>query len=471
MQKKLSLKIIVIFVIGALLMIPLLMISEKIYERQSYLQNAKHSVAQSWTGAQRLITPILVIPYVTQKSTQSYNGKSESYEVTTEQHNKMRLILAQNLTIDASLDTSVRYKGIYQVPVYNAQISVTGKFDQQAIQENLQSIENSTDFKHFSAPYVSSMVSDARGIGNVPVLRWNKQNIPFAPGSRLKANSNGLHAILPMSALRQGDQNEKGLSAFSYKMNLRGMEQISFIPVSAQSEISVNSNWAHPEFIGNFLPIDRQVSGEGYQANWQVSSFASNIGDKLNQCARGNCKELFKTSFGVKQIEPVSIYVQAERSVKYGVLFIGLSFIAFFIFEVTKKLPIHAIQYTLVGFSIAIFYLLLISLSEHIAFAAAYAIASFCCISLLFYYLRYVLQGAKDAFFFAVLLSVLYAVLYVIISAEDFALLMGAFLTFITLALMMIFTRNIDWYNLVDTKTDKHSVKEIASQIVNKTNN
>lgn len=454
MQKKLTLKIIVIFVIGVLLMIPLLMISEQIYERKSYLRDAKYSVAQNWTGAQRLTTPILVVPFVTEQQTQYYDGISESYKIKVNRQNHVKLILAQELDINAALDTSMRYKGIYQVPVYNAQVAVKGVFDQQALQQSLKEIESSADFKHFSAPYLSSIVSDARGINNAPQLRWNEHNIPFAPGSLLQSDSNGLHAILPISALRQ---HEKGVIAFEYKMNLRGMEQISFIPVAAQSDVSVTSNWAHPAFIGNFLPVDRQISTEGYQANWQVSSFATNIGTKLNQCAQGDCNALTATSFGVKQIEPVSIYVQADRSVKYGVLFIGLSFIAFFIFEITKKLPIHAIQYTLVGFSIAIFYLLLISLSEHIAFAAAYMIASFCCICLLFYYLSYVLQGVKDAFIFASLLAVLYGVLYVIISAEDFALLMGAVLTFITLALVMIFTRKIDWYNLVDPEKGKRS--------------
>lgn len=452
MQKKLSLKILVIVIIGALLMIPLVMISEKIYERQSYLRDAKYSVSQNWTGEQRLITPVLVVPFVTEKQTRYFDGKSASYKVNTVIKNRVKLILAQNLTVDTNLDTSMRYKGIYQVPVYNAQIAVKGQFDQSIITKAIQSVEKSTDFKHFSAPFISSMVSDARGISNAPVLHWNNLNIPFAPGSKLTTDSNGLHAVLSLETLRQ---TQASSVEFNYQMHLRGMEKISFIPVAAQSEISVNSNWAHPEFIGNFLPVEHTVKSDGYQAKWQVSSFASNIGIKLNQCASGDCKELMETSFGVKQIEPVSIYVQAERSVKYGVLFIGLIFIAFFIFEVTKKLAIHAIQYTLVGFSIAIFYLLLISLSEHIAFAAAYAIASCCCISLLFYYLRYVLQGVKDAFTFAVLLSTLYAVLYVIISAEDFALLMGALLTFIMLALVMIFTRNIDWYNLVDIETDK----------------
>jgi inner membrane protein len=304
-----------------------------------------------------------------------------------------------------------------------------------------------SDFKHFSTPYISTIISDARGINNTPTLSWGDKRIKFSPGSLLNKNSNGLHVPLPLSALHRNDIKT---TKFAYTIDLRGMEQLDFIPLGQQSDVKIHSIWPHPAFVGDYLPVSREITEQGYQAQWKVSSLASNISQKLNQCALGNCKQLLNTHFGVKEIEPVSVYVQADRSVKYGILFIGLIFIAFFIFEVVKKLAIHAIQYTLVGFSIAVFYLLLISLSEHIAFAAAYSIAAIACISLLFYYLHFVLKGIKDALFFGAMLSILYAVLYVIISAEDFALLMGAILTFITLALVMICTGNIDWYSLVD---------------------
>jgi inner membrane protein len=136
-------------------------------------------------------------------------------------------------------------------------------------------------------------------------------------------------------------------------------------------------------------------------------------------------------------------------------LFIGLSFIAFFIFEVIMKLPIHPIQYTLVGFAIAIFYLLLISLSEHISFFIAYVIASLCCTGLLLFYLRYVLAGYKQALAFSGVLILLYSSLYIIISAEDLALVMGAFLTFFSLAIVMFTTKNINWYNVGEQLNDK----------------
>jgi inner membrane protein len=228
------------------------------------------------------------------------------------------------------------------------------------------------------------------------------------------------------------------------------MESLSFVPVGEEVSLKLSSSWPHPEFIGKFLPVSRTIDETGYQAEWKITSFASSILEKVHQCESGNCSQLFNGQLGVRHIEPVDVYSQSQRSLKYGFLFIGLSFISFFIFETVRELPIHAIQYTLVGCAIAIFYLLLVSLSEHIEFAIAYAIATLSCVCMLMYYLRYVLGGAKEAAAFSGLLLLLYGVLYVIISAEDYALLMGGCLTFVTLFIVMISTRNIDWYRVGD---------------------
>jgi inner membrane protein len=165
---------------------------------------------------------------------------------------------------------------------------------------------------------------------------------------------------------------------------------------------------------------------------------------------------LLSSVFGVNHIEPVDVYLRSERSVKYSLLFIGLSFISFFLFELLKKLPIHPIQYTLVGCAIALFYMLLFSLSEHVNFFVAYFFATVSCVSLMFFYLMFVLKGKKEAAVFSILLSILYSLLFVIISAEDYGLLMGSVLSFVTLAVVMMFTRNIDWYEA------GHSIKKMS---------
>jgi inner membrane protein len=277
------------------------------------------------------------------------------------------------------------------------------------------------------------------------------EEISFKPGSKLSTNSAGIHAYLP----DLDDHPGSGKIDFNFHLELRGMESLTFVPVGEEVTLKLSSSWPHPEFIGKFLPVSRTIDETGYDAEWKITSFASNIVENVRQCESGNCSELFDGQFGVRHIEPVDVYLQSERSIKYGFLFIGLSFISFFIFETVRELPIHAIQYTLVGCAVAIFYLLLVSLSEHIEFALAYAIATLSCVCMLLYYLRYVLGGHKEAAAFSALLLLLYGVLYVIISAEDYAFLMGGCLTFVTLFVVMISTRNIDWYLVEDRVGDR----------------
>jgi len=446
MQKILSLKIAVISLIALILMIPLSMISGKISERSNYLLEAKNSVANSWTGRQKIVGPIIVVPYVVETKVEVWNEKKKEKKYQVRKASKKRFFFPEQLNVETSVANDVRYKGIYKVPVYTAQLKVSGSVDLKAIHKSIKVIKEEGDAVLMGKPYLFATVSDPRGINSIPSLNWSDQKLAFSPGSRLPKNNNGIHAFLPN--LDQPDLVKlasKNID-FSFQLELRGMETVSFVPVGKEVNVKVGSSWPHPEFTGMFLPTSRTISESGYKAEWKITSFASNIADKVKRCERGKCNELFANSFGVKHIETVDVYLQSERSVKYGLLFIGLSFIAFFVFEIVKKLPIHAIQYTLVGFSIATFYLLLVSLSEHIPFALAYMIATVCCASLLLFYLRYVLRGFREAIGFSSLLILLYGVLYVIISAEDFALLMGSLLTFIALFIVMLSTRNIDWY-------------------------
>jgi inner membrane protein len=226
------------------------------------------------------------------------------------------------------------------------------------------------------------------------------------------------------------------------------MDEIKFYPAALNYQLSLNSPWQHPKFSGDFLPLSRTISDQGFDAQWEVSSFASNMEEKIALCEVNKCEEVLKGNFGVEFIEPVNVYLQSERSLKYGFLFIVLIFVAFFLFEVLKKLPIHPIQYGLVGLAIALFYLLLLSLSEHLNFLLSYFIAALGSVTLISFYLVNVLRNAKTAGLFAGLLTLLYFTLYIIVSAEDFALLMGSTLVFIVLAVVMMTTRNIDWYKV-----------------------
>ncbi|NQZ22538.1 MAG: cell envelope integrity protein CreD [Colwellia sp.] len=459
MQTSLSIKLAIIAFVTVLLLIPLNMISGKIIERSQFLEQAKNSVSQSWTGKQKVMSALIVIPYNINHKVTLVNKVTKEKTIHVNKVAKQKFVIPDKINIVSTIVNEVRSKGIYKIPVYTTKLEISGTILQSTLQAALKIIEKEANGGSIGTPYLTTTVSDPRGINSIPTLQWQDKQVSFKPGSKLLKNHNGLHAYLPGL-----NESTSELIRFKFQLELRGMEEISFIPIGKEAEISVSSTWPHPQFIGSFLPISREISKDGYQAVWKITSFASNITDKINKCENGSCDALFSSHFGVKHIEAVDVYLQSERSVKYGMLFIGLSFITFFIFEVIMKLPIHPIQYTLVGFAIATFYLLLISLSEHINFLLAYIIASVCCTSLLLFYLRYVLAGYKQALAFSGILLILYSVLYVIISAEDLALVMGAILTFTSLAIVMFATRNINWYQVGEQLNDKQNEPQSAKE-------
>ncbi|MDP7591263.1 MAG: cell envelope integrity protein CreD [Litorilituus sp.] len=463
MQKQLAVKLGLIGFIASLLMIPLGMISGKITERASFLNEAKRSVSNSWTASQNVMGALLVIPYEVHSEITVTDSKTNERRQQLSKTLHHKFISPEKLRINTDITNSVRHKGIYTVPVYTANINVGGSINVQKLSNELKKIKASGDNVVITTPYFSITLSDPRGINSIPVLQWQKQKLAFNPGSKLKENTNGLHANLPHIHKLTDNKKLTDLN-FSYQIELRGMEQLSFVPVGIETKINAVSTWPHPQFIGSFLPTSSQITSEGYKADWKVTSFASNIIDKIERCESGKCEALFKGNIGIKHIETVDIYLQSERTVKYGMLFIGLSFTTFFIFEILMKLPIHPIQYALVGFANAIFYLLLISLSENISFGVAYLVASVSCSGLLLFYLKPILKETKYAYYFSTVLAILYGVLYIIISMEDLALMMGSFLTFVALAIVMFSTRKINWYEVGDELTVKTKIIDQNTQ-------
>lgn len=441
MQKQLTIKLVTIAFIAIFLMIPLEMISGKIDERAFYLAQAKQSVSDSWTASQEVLPTLLVIPYEIHRTINTTDSLTKETSTQIQTSTAYKFIVPDKLTLSTTIDNSVRHKGIYNVPVYTSQIHVGGSFDGHKIHQYKKQLSEQYEKVVFKAPYLSAVVSDPRGINSIPVLKWENTALAFKPSSRLPQKYAGIHAYLPSI-------NEEGLNNFSYLLELRGMEQLSFIPIGLENELVVKSSWPHPQFVGDFLPTSSEITEQGYYAKWHINSFANNAEEKVLSCEKNNCDALFSGSLGIKHIETVDVYLQSERTVKYGMLFIGLCFITFFIFETLMKLPIHPIQYGLVGLANAIFYLLLISLSENIQFGLAYAIASFFCVALLMFYLKPILKDKKYAYIFSSVLAALYGTLYIIINMEDLALMMGAFLIFFVLAGIMFITRNIDWYQV-----------------------
>jgi inner membrane protein len=231
---------------------------------------------------------------------------------------------------------------------------------------------------------------------------------------------------------------------FSLAVNLNGSSELRVTPVGQVTHVEMESPWQNPSFVGNFLPESRDISGHGFQAQWRVL----NMNRNFPQVWPGNKYKVAESSFGVRLFLPVDEYQKTSRTVKYAILFIGLTFVSFFLSEVIAKVTLHPVQYALIGFALVIFYVLLLSISEHTSFNLAYAVSSVSIIGLVALYAKWITGDRKIAVIITCILTLLYAFLFVTLQLEDFALLLGSVGLFVILGLVMYLTRTVDWFAL-----------------------
>jgi inner membrane protein len=289
-------------------------------------------------------------------------------------------------------------------------------------------------------------ITDSRGIEGKPELQWGDQKLTFQPGSGgVEVVERGIHVELP-EAIPQS-----GRIPFFCDLLVRGSEALLFAPTAEHTAVFVKSKWPSPSFAGAFLPSSRKVEADQFEAAWQISHLARDYGQSLDLRAvdRDELKRLFWNSyFGVRLLQPVDLYRKMLRSVKYGVLFVGFTFLGFFLFETLTALRIHPIQYLAIGAALAVFYLLVLSLSEHLGFGISFLLASAANVALITVYCKAFLGGTRSLTVLASCLSGMYLFLYVLLQLEDFALLIGSLAVFLALALFMYLTRRLDWYQL-----------------------
>lgn len=430
-------KLAIIASLMLLLLIPLQMISGLVYERKGQRDHVLEDIAQSSSGSQQLTGPVLVIPYQEKSVVQERNPTTNvitDKEVLTD---KQLIVLPEKLEVDGQVSTETRHRGLYEALMYTAETSISGQFK---VAESALFNESNVIMQQ---PYIAVGLSDVRGIRNTPELNWQGNKVYFQPGARLGVLGSGIHAPLPNFNPRIAAEYK-----FVLPLSVQGMENLRFTPIGKDTHVLLNANWPHPSFSGRFLPIRHQERDNGFNAEWQTSWFATNMDQDFKQAAAKGEGEFHSQDFGVSFITPVDVYQQTERSIKYGLLFVLLTFTAFFLFEMLKSLRVHAVQYGLVGAALAMFYLLLIALSEHLPFLAAYLIASSACIGLLTFYLTYVLKHWQRGLSFGAMLSLLYGTLYGLLQSEDNALLLGSLLLFGVLAVVMVLTRRLDWYSI-----------------------
>ncbi len=443
MQKTLWIKASVVFGLTLALLVPLLMIQGLVNER-TYRQNEVIAdIAASSAGQQRVFGPVLVVPYLEQwqETVETLlNGQSNKRQENRTEHIKLYL-LPEQLDITGKLTAETKQRGLFNVRSYVLDSQFKGVFNIPQEFGKPQARHNGT--LAVGKPYLAVTVADMRGVLDAPGLEWNGVHHSFEQGSGLNFGTTpGMHVSLE----DLGNVEGKVTIPVNFTLKLRGLEDLEWVPAGRQTHVALSSSWPHPGFHGRFLPdpATQQVGADGFSANWSVNSLASNVSENLNQCKEMACFD----SFGVRLIDPVNIYSMSDRATKYGFLFVCLTFAAIFLYEILQNLVIHPAQYTLVGLALAMFFLLLLSLSEHIGFTMAYLSAALACVGLLVFYLSAVMKSIRRATGAGFMLAGLYAALFGLLQSEDNALMLGSLLLFVLLTLAMTATRHLDWYGL-----------------------
>lgn len=421
------------------MMFPVAQLMDLVQERSSYRQSVVRQMSESTSREQRILGPLVIIPYSVLEERNNDKG-----EIVIQKKSYQHFVLPEMLEVKGESDVESRKLGIYQAQIYQGPLKFKVHFDKPNI-EGLQR-DNIT----IGQPFLLVSLSDSRGIKFISSVNSEQQQLKFEPGVRaIGFSSQGVHAPLILDSFLK-----KGLVA-EFTLTLTGTNRLALVPIGRSSEFILQSNWAHPNFIGKFLPDERKVTDNGFHARWQSSWFANNINNefvdnKEEGASNENLHDKLPT-FTVSMIKPVDHYLLTERAVKYAVLFLGLTFMAFFLFETLTGLRVHPIQYLLVGTALVLFYLILLAFSEHIGFDYAYLLASLACSGLIASYLEAVMRSKLRGVIFSGGLLLLYGILYLLLQSEDNALVLGAGLLFLILSGIMLLTRKLDWYQLHDS--------------------
>jgi inner membrane protein len=434
LRQSASAKVAVIGLLVLVLLIPLSMIRGVIYEREQTGQSAKFDIQQTWGSEQLVAGPVLVIPYTvvhTSNTGVKYNSRQHLY------------VLPESLDIEAKVDAEIRSRGIFEVPVYTSRMHLIGKFPQADVSE----LKVTDDAIDWGGMVVAVGVSDGRAITEIPAIKLAGEVIRFEPGGKRVV---GLppQIVAPIGKVLQPAERLSALN-FEFDLALKGSESLHFLPAGDTTNVALSSSWQSPSFSGNYLPESHDIDAHGFSARWRVSSIGRSFPSHwTDESGAGSAAEA--SAFGVDLYMPISIYRLTERAAKYGVLFIGLTFVSYFLFEAVAALRLHPLQYLLVGLANCLFYLLLISLAEHIGFGWSYLVSCSASAALIVGYSHSLLGNRGRTLTMALVLGLLYCFLYMTLSAETYAMLAGAIGLWAALAAIMYLTRRIDWYGKPD---------------------
>ncbi len=422
-----------LFLVGflaLLLHIPIAMIGRLVSERKERREAAVVEVSSKWGNAQVISGPALVVPY-----THRWTETSTSGQPITRTEDRNAIFLPERLEAQGTVDSEIRRRGIFAVPVYKLGITLEGEFARPSFSElGIEPAAVAWDRAHLALG-----ISDVRAIQEETSVMWEQVRVPFLPGTGGFTDAGtGIHAVVGLAEAKQRFK-------FSFPLSLNGSRGVYLTPFGKNTVVGLQSNYGSPSFQGNWLPSERTVTSAGFQARWSIPFLGRNYPQAWRSEApmRGAIEG---SRFGVELVNPVDHYRMSDRSVKYAGLFILLTFATIWLIEVLAGVRVHPIQYLMLGAALCLFYLLELSLSEHLGFPAAYTLASVSVVGMVAAYGVVVLRRVSRAVVVGAGVALLYAYLYILLMNEDYALLIGSVGLFLILSAIMFATRRVAWY-------------------------
>jgi inner membrane protein len=432
-----GIKMVFISAMILLFLIPLGMIRDLIWEREGRKIEAEAEVVSSWGGESAIGGPVLVVPRHMKREVLNEEGRI----LRVEEYMGSVYLLPRTLNIEARSRSEIKNRGIFEIPLFTLDLAGSGEFAIEGLYKNY-----SIDDLIWEQAYVQFSYCHLKGMKNTSPLLWAGNKIAFEPGDSAPSFYDSSLKV-PVNI---GDGTPGNISRtfpFIFNQEIRGGTSLEFLPLGRETRINLSSDWVSPSFQGYYLPSEQVLTDQGFTSEWELHSLSRSIPETWTESDSSVFDDMRETAFGLNYFPEMDSYNKTRRTVDYGILFLILPFLTFFLFEVIKKVRIHPMQYLLAGFGNILFYLILLSLSEHISFAYSYLIATGAVILMLTLYTLSIEGVGKKGVYLLPVMTAGYGYLYFVLKSEDYALLMGTAGLFATLGITMFLTRGIRWYS------------------------
>ena len=423
-------KLLVTLFIAILLLIPVSAIKDLMREREYRRDDAKTQVINQWGGWQHIAGPVLAVP-VEEEYEEHFADRKE---VGILRH--YLYILPDSLSMSGEIESQIREKGIFEIELYSGEFLIDGTFSKP--DDPLWNLENGKILWEEARLILG--LGDVKGLSQSVDLSWNGIKSDFQGGtSGTELFPAGISSSTPF--------HDSDRAVFNLKVNLKGGGSINFFPMGGETTVAVDSDWISPGFSGSFIPTKRELDDNGFSAQWDIQSLARNYPQHwLDDEVTWN--EIYQSNFGIDFLTPIDGYFKSHRAIKYSMLFMFLPFITLFLFEIFAAGKLHPFQYIMIGLTVCMFFLLLLTLSEHMNFNYAYITAGIASAALISFYTGAVFKSIAKGGIMAIINGLLYLYLYMALASEDYALLIGSLGLFVILTGIMVFTRRINWYEI-----------------------